>query len=608
MKERDRGEDLGTEGCVVGERVSGVGRETRSDKACTYVRKKYNIKRRLEKGTVVLYYFQQVTFSQNCKSFEMNSNLELSSIGSRQSRGGSLSSAHMERSRPGSEKILITEVEDTNEDDETLRRQRLGDLVGDSHDYLKSTTDDPESYDTDLEYDDNEFLNDKIQFDPTGIADYIQQCNKLGVIPVSYFVKHVHDKEFIMRNHGLGPNGAKAISKPLQLNTEVEKIDLEGNQIEGVGCFYLCKALRDNNYVTELILRENQIGREGAEAVCTMLSNNSIITSLDLSGNNLKDTEGELFHSLLMNNSVIRKLLLRHNELSVKSAKYFKEILSENETLRELDLSWNHFRTQGAVWIAQGVMENYGLKSLLLEMNGFGLEGAEAMGHALKHNQSLSYLELSNNRIPDDGAKAIIKSLQSNEILEFLSLGFNPITAEVCDLLLKSLQTNENSHLEKIELPGVLVSEEFSENYKILQQKREIFINHGGVVAQRISGDFEIDLEQAYHKDPMTKLQNFAKKKKFRLVDLFRQFDKDCSWSVSHEEFRLGIKASGIEMSEADICKLLDRLDADGDGEVDYGELLFGDSEHRKFKRDIEKTKQKELSNLSTNKDKSAEP
>lgn len=73
----------------------------------------------------------------------------------------------------------------------------------------------------------------------------------------------------------------------------------------------------------------------------------------------------------------------------------------------------------------------------------------------------------------------------------------------------------------------------------------------------------------------MTKLKNFAKKKKFRLVDLFRQFDKDSSWSVSHEEFRLGIKSSGIEMSEADICTLIDRLDSDGDGEVDYGYIYY---------------------------------
>lgn len=109
-----------------------------------------------EKGTVVYYNSPQVTFSQNCKSFDMNSNLEPSSVSTRRSRGGSLSSAHMERSCAESDKILITEVEDVDEDDETLRRQRLADLVGgDAGDFLKSKLDDPDSYDTDLEYDDD---------------------------------------------------------------------------------------------------------------------------------------------------------------------------------------------------------------------------------------------------------------------------------------------------------------------------------------------------------------------------------------------------------------------------------------------------------------------
>lgn len=111
---------------------------------------------RREKGTVVYCNSLQVTFSQNCKSFEMNSNLEPSTVSTRRSRGGSLSSAHMERSCAESEKILITEVEDVDEDDEALRRQRLADLVGGgTEEFLKSKVDDPESYDTDLEYDDD---------------------------------------------------------------------------------------------------------------------------------------------------------------------------------------------------------------------------------------------------------------------------------------------------------------------------------------------------------------------------------------------------------------------------------------------------------------------
>ncbi len=56
------------------------------------------------------------------------------------------------------------------------------------------------------------------QYDPTGIKDYIRQCNNLGIIPVSYFKRHVNDRKFVMRSHGLGPLGAKAIAKPLMVS------------------------------------------------------------------------------------------------------------------------------------------------------------------------------------------------------------------------------------------------------------------------------------------------------------------------------------------------------------------------------------------------------
>lgn len=61
------------------------------------------------------------------------------------------------------------------------------------------------------------FVNPIPEYDATGIQDYILECNKSGVIPVSYFQRHCHDKAFVMRNHGLGPLGAKAIAKPLEV-------------------------------------------------------------------------------------------------------------------------------------------------------------------------------------------------------------------------------------------------------------------------------------------------------------------------------------------------------------------------------------------------------
>ena len=41
---------------------------------------------------------------------------------------------------------------------------------------------------------------------------------------------------------------------PFQINTIIEKVDLEGNCIESLGARYMCRVLRDNLYISELVL------------------------------------------------------------------------------------------------------------------------------------------------------------------------------------------------------------------------------------------------------------------------------------------------------------------------------------------------------------------
>jgi len=65
-----------------------------------------------------------------------------------------------------------------------------------------------------------EWINEEqkeLQNDITGDKKYIHICNETGVIPVSYFLRHLEEKEFTMKFHGLGPLGAKAISFPLKV-------------------------------------------------------------------------------------------------------------------------------------------------------------------------------------------------------------------------------------------------------------------------------------------------------------------------------------------------------------------------------------------------------
>ena len=53
-------------------------------------------------------------------------------------------------------------------------------------------------------------------------------------------------------------------------------------------------------------------------------------------------------------------------------------------------------------------------------------------------------------------------------------------------------------------------------------------------------------------------------------VDFFNKLDTDGSMSLSREEFRDGILMAGIPMTENEIESLLNVLDKDGDGEINY--------------------------------------
>ena len=59
------------------------------------------------------------------------------------------------------------------------------------------------------------------------------------------------------------------------------------------------------------------------------------------------------------------------------------------------------------------------------------------------------------------------------------------------------------------------------------------------------------------------------------MVDLFNQFDKDKSQSVSREELKRGFKSIGVPLSDNELDTFVREMDADGDGEIDYREFTW---------------------------------
>lgn len=54
---------------------------------------------------------------------------------------------------------------------------------------------------------------------------------------------------------------------------------------------------------------------------------------------------------------------------------------------------------------------------------------------------------------------------------------------------------------------------------------------------------------------------------------IFRQFDENKDGTVSHHEFRVGLKNIGVDVSEAEFQELIRTVDEDNSGEIDYNEF-----------------------------------
>lgn len=80
----------------------------------------------------------------------------------------------------------------------------------------------------------------------------------------------------------------------------------------------------------------------------------------------------------------------------------------------------------------------------------------------------------------------------------------------------------------------VLVNKDFQELFKqVKEQFPQLHLHHGGM---------EPPLKPKARMHPMVKLMSYIDKNNLRLVDFFNKFDKDGSLSITHEQFRIGLK------------------------------------------------------------------
>ncbi|XP_047429162.1 leucine-rich repeat-containing protein 74A-like isoform X2 [Mugil cephalus] len=389
---------------------------------------------------------------------------------------------------------------------------------------------------------------------------YLQACKKIGVTPVSSFLRHLGESAANLNHCGVGPLGAKALAIVLQNDNVITHLELEDNTLQADGTRYLMKMLRANVTIQSLNISENHLGHQGAYIISKILLDNYCIKSIKLSGNDFDHSAAKYLADALMDDYVIKELDLSHNKLCDIGGEYLGRMLARNQGIEVLDLSWNHFRVHGA--LSAGLKVNSILKQFHLSHNDFGHIGAESLGQALKQNNTLVLLDLSNNWLDDEAVTLLCQGLSTNGTLKVLNLANNPMTNTGALVLLKTVKNNTRSAMEKIDISRVFVRETFVELLEETRQTRpalEVQYDVMNSVTRNLSAIhiFKKHLEE----------QNQS------ITDFFRDLDKEETTKVSSSAFRKAAKEANIPLDQRQIEWLITRFDKNCTAGINYSQF-----------------------------------
>uniref|UniRef100_A0A8C4QSC5 Leucine rich repeat containing 74A n=1 Tax=Eptatretus burgeri TaxID=7764 RepID=A0A8C4QSC5_EPTBU len=399
-------------------------------------------------------------------------------------------------------------------------------------------------------------------------STYKYACKITGVVPASKVIKGLSGSTLRLEHRGLGPRGVKALAISLLSNTHVTFLNLEDNWLTAEGGRHIADLLSENYFIKHVNLSNNHLESGGAEALGRMLSNNSALEKVQLSGNHFKDEDAMNLSQGLMNNNQLKELDLSHNEFCEKGGKYFGHMLATNEVLEIFDLSWNHLRMTGAVALCAGLRGNTTLTHLHLAWNGYATEGAVAMAEALKLNSTLVYLDLRKNRIGNHGAEVIANGLEVNETLKTLKLSHNLFDVDGAKALLTSLKKNQMSKLQELDVSTVTVNDAFLRLLETLQDRSGLVVEHGRVTDSPL-------LRPRPYVEPMRAIEIYLEKNKLRLWEFFHSMDKDGSKRIPIAVFRNMIQKLNIPIDKVQTNYLLERLDKNKDGSINYRNLKY---------------------------------
>ncbi|XP_065900315.1 NLR family CARD domain-containing protein 3-like [Dysidea avara] len=247
---------------------------------------------------------------------------------------------------------------------------------------------------------------------------------------------------------------ADSIGTILSVNTHLQHLDLDGNDLQGSGAIAISRSLQNVSMITSLHMNDNNISEDAADDIAYTISSHSCtkLQELGLSRNKLQTAGIIKIMKALQRVSTLVKLWIDNNNITEEATGSIAAALSHNVNVQEFVIGGNNIRTEGAMLIAKALRGNSELVRFCIDNNNITDKAAVEVAAVLSNNTALQELSIYENGFQSTGAVTIFKALHSMSSLIMLDISNNEIDDEASNDIAVVLHNNRG--LQQVNIGG----------------------------------------------------------------------------------------------------------------------------------------------------------
>ncbi|OAF68328.1 hypothetical protein A3Q56_03931 [Intoshia linei] len=419
---------------------------------------------------------------------------------------------------------------------------------------INSTSNDSD-YDTDL----NNEIKPKMEL----LHLYHKISKHLNARICSKFSKCVDFKgrmELNFSHLGLKENDSKNVSS----------LDFSNNNL-GKGLLYILQLF---HYCNITLLNLSRIDMANVNALAYGLKYTKSLRTLDLSDNKFGNSHCFITLTKSLIDTKIENINFSNINLRKDDCvKHLGRYLCLSKYLTDLNVSWNSIRKNNVSFISRGLLKSKTIKHLNISWNGIESGGLIQLCRSIKLSKCLQTINISANRINNKGFFSIIKILNKCQSTKEIYIGNNPICDPVLHMGFTSALKCEKIKINLLNLSNISIQSKSTLN--LIKSIHEKFSNFH--ISYGYSNNYgTCKISNSLVLQALRIMTTYCFKNNIKILDLFSQFDNDGSMSITPIEFRRGISDAKISLSMLQIDAVIKYLDQDGDGEIDFSELVLG--------------------------------